>query len=180
MIESDSLRDIEIAFRKNFTTLTWILTVLQMILAMAKIANPEYNIQSWQQWLLYAATLWLAVAINVVGGQYIPLFSKFTRKYYSRTYICKDHAVEYFAVYFSLTSLVVTISTILACAAPNFQKASWVFADTTNSTGWNNKGLLLILCLLNNAYGFMGTDAGAHLAEEIPNPMVNVPKVIVS
>src|ERR1700744_234085 len=62
-------------------------------------------------------------------------------------------------VYFSLTSLCATIITILACAAPNFQKASWVFGDTTGNSGWDNKGLLFLLCLLNNAYGFMGTDA---------------------
>jgi amino acid transporter len=84
------------------------------------------------------------------------------------------------AVYFSLATLLATVVTILACATPNFQTSSWVFGDTSNSTGWQNPGLLFVLCLLNNAYGFLGTDAGAHLSEEIPNPMVNVPKAIVS
>jgi hypothetical protein len=37
----------------------------------------------------------------------------------------------------------------------------------------------MALCLLNNKYGFMGTDAGAHLAEEVPSPSINAPKVIV-
>jgi choline transport protein len=39
--------------------------------------------------------------------------------------------------------------------------------------------MLMALCLLNNTYGFMGTDAGAHLAEEVPSPSINAPKVIV-
>lgn len=49
---------------------------MQMILAMVKISDPEYSIQPWQQWLLYAAILWLAVGINVLGSSYVPLFSK--------------------------------------------------------------------------------------------------------
>lgn len=155
------------------------LTTGQMILAMVKIWKPEYNIQPWQQWILYASILWSAVGINVFGSRYVPLFSKYLRTLanlseFRQSYLLTD------IVYLSLTSLIVTISTLLACAAPDFERASWVFGDTTNSTGWNNKGLVFILCLLNNAYGFMGTDAGAHMSEEIPRPMVNVPKVIVS
>jgi choline transport protein len=73
-----------------------------------------------------------------------------------------------------------TIVTILVCAAPDFQSSVWVFADTTNSNRSYDKGFLFIFCLLNNTYGFMGTDAGAHLAEEIPSPSINAPKVIVS
>ena len=144
---------------------------------MVKISIPDYIIQPWHQWLIYAAILWLAVAINIFGSRFVPMFSSFIRK--NKCIPSSEYSANIAAVYFSLTSLVVTIVTILACASPNYQNRSWVFGDTTNSTGWENKGLLFILCLLNNAYGFMGTDAGAHLSEEIPNPMVNVPKVIV-
>jgi len=83
-------------------------------------------------------------------------------------------------VYFSATTMMVTMITILACAAPNFQSAKFVFSDTTNSTGWSNDGLAFLLCTMNALYGFLGVDCGAHLCEEIPNPTVNVPKVIVS
>jgi choline transport protein len=57
---------------------------------------------------------------------------------------------------FSATTLVVTMITILACAAPNFQSAKFVFADTTNSTGWSNDGLAFLLCIANALYGFLG------------------------
>lgn len=68
---------------------------------------------------------------------------------------------------------------MLTCAAPNYQSSAWVFRDTSNTTGWDSDGLAFILCILNALYGFLGTDAGAHMCEEIPNPTVNVPKVIV-
>ena len=76
--------------------------------------------------------------------------------------------------------MVISMITILACAAPNFSSTRLVFGDTTNSTGWSNDGLAFLLCIANALYGFLGVDCGAHLCEEIPNPTVNVPKVIVS
>lgn len=69
--------------------------------------------------------------------------------------------------------------TILAGAAPNYQSSAWVFTDTTNLNHSYDKGFLFILSLLNNTYGFMGADAGAHLAEEMPSPSINAPKVMV-
>ncbi len=45
--------------------------------------------------------------------------------------------------------------TILACAAPNFQSAKFVFSDTTNSTGWPNDGMAFLLCIVNALYGFV-------------------------
>lgn len=96
---------------------------------------------------------------------------------FPQSYSSADHNVE---VYFSITLLVTTFITILACAAPNYAPASEVFVQITNSTGWSNDGFAFILCIVNALYGFLGADCGAHLCEEIPNPTVNVPKVIVS
>lgn len=52
--------------------------------------------------------------------------------------------------------------------------------DAENLNKSYSKGILFMLCLLNSTYGFMGSDAGAHMAEEIPSPSINVPKIIVS
>lgn len=82
-------------------------------------------------------------------------------------------------VYFSVSTLLITILVILVCAAPNYQSSVWVFTDTTSFNRSYDKSFLFVLCLLNNTYGFMGTDAGAHMAEEIPSPSINAPKVMV-
>lgn len=92
---------------------------------------------------------------------------------------CKTE-LTYEAVFTSLATLVVTIITIVACAAPNYKSTSWVFGSTNAANKSWSKGTLFLLCLLNNIYGFLGIDAGAHMSEEIPNPRVNSPKVIVS
>jgi choline transport protein len=83
-------------------------------------------------------------------------------------------------VYFSLSTLAVTITAILAGSYPNYPSNTWVFTDAENMNKSYSKGILFILCLLNSTYGFMGSDAGAYMAEEIPSPSINVPKIIVS
>ncbi|THC95301.1 hypothetical protein EYZ11_005211 [Aspergillus tanneri] len=134
--------------------------VAAMVLAMVHLCVEEYTIRPFHQWLCYVAVLWLAVAFNIFGTRFLPAFNQFI-------------------LYFSMSTLLLTIVVILACAAPDFQSSAWVFADTTNSNQSYDKGFLFILCLLNNTYGFMGTDAGAHMAEEIPSPSINGPKVII-
>ncbi|KAI0813721.1 amino acid/polyamine transporter I [Xylaria sp. FL0064] len=134
--------------------------VAAMALAMVRLYVEDYVITPWHQWLCYVLVIWLAVAINTFGMRHLPALSEFV-------------------LHFSVGTLVVTVVTILMYAAPRFQSSTWVFTDITSRNESYDKHFLFILCLLNNTYGFMGTDAGAHLAEEIPSPSVNAPKVII-
>ncbi|KAE8421593.1 amino acid/polyamine transporter I [Aspergillus pseudocaelatus] len=134
--------------------------VAAMVLAMLHLCVEGYTVSPWHQWLCYTSILWLAVAFNIFGTRFLPTFNRLL-------------------LYFSLSTLLISVVIILGCAAPNFQSTTWVFADLKSSNQSYVRGFLLILCLLNNTYGFMGTDAGAHLAEEIPSPATNAPKVIV-
>ncbi|EXJ58334.1 hypothetical protein A1O7_05759 [Cladophialophora yegresii CBS 114405] len=134
--------------------------VASMITGIAVLNHPDYVIERWHIWLLFVAVTWLAIGLNVFGTRWLPLWNRFI-------------------LVFSAITLVVTMITILACAAPKFQSAKFVFSDTTNSTGWPDDGFAFLLCLVNALYGFLGVDCGAHLCEEIPRPTVNVPKVIM-
>ncbi|OCT51319.1 Choline transport protein [Cladophialophora carrionii] len=134
--------------------------IASMITGIAVLNHPDYVIERWHIWLIFVAITWSAIAMNVFGTRWLPLWNKFI-------------------LFFSATTLIVTMITILACAAPKFQSAKFVFSDTTNSTGWPNDGLAFLLCLVNALYGFLGVDCGSHLCEEIPRPTVNVPKVIM-
>jgi len=49
----------------------------------------------------------------------------------------------------------------------------------TSSTGWSNKGFPFLLATVNTVFSFLGSDCGAHMCEEIPNPGRTVPRVIV-
>ncbi|CAP79665.1 Pc12g00380 [Penicillium rubens Wisconsin 54-1255] len=139
--------------------------VAATMLAILQICVKEYTPSPLHQWFGYVAVLWLAVLLNIYAARSLPALNQYLRG---------------IQVYFSVSTLLVTILVILVCAAPNYQSSVWVFTDTTNLNRSYDKSFLFVLCLLNNTYGFMGTDAGAHLAEEIPSPSINAPKVMVS
>ncbi|KAK5237887.1 hypothetical protein LTR47_000980 [Exophiala xenobiotica] len=134
--------------------------IAAMILGMVKLCNESYVIKDWHIWLCYVAVIWTACTLVIVGSRILPAFNNFM-------------------MYFSFAALIATFITLLACAAPNYRSTTWVFATTSNATGWNSDGFAFVLAILNALYGFLGVDAGAHMCEEIPNPTVNVPKVIV-
>jgi len=47
-----------------------------MILAIAKLWYPDYEVQHWQQWLIYVLLIWLAIGLNVFGHSLIPKFNQ--------------------------------------------------------------------------------------------------------
>ncbi|KAL5092270.1 hypothetical protein Trisim1_002157 [Trichoderma cf. simile WF8] len=153
--------------------------VAAMILGIAQLSYPEYTITRWHTWLVFVAITWLAVGFNVFCTKWLPPWNKFMRKQSSRHHTQSVPLLTHPSVYFSIITMTATTVTLFACAAPNFQTAKFVFTDTTNSTGWSNDGFAFLLAILNALYGFLGGDAGAHLCEEVPNPKVNVPKVMM-
>ncbi|VUC25521.1 unnamed protein product [Clonostachys rosea] len=131
-----------------------------MILSIVQFIHPEYVVYSWHKYLLYVGVIILASLLNIVGSQILPVFNKCI-----------------FA--FSLATYFVTMITMLVCSYPNYNSFEWVFKDTAISTGWTSHPYAWTLCFVNSLYGFLGTDSGAHMTEEIPNPSVNGPKVII-
>ena len=79
----------------------------------------------------------------------------------------------------SLTGAVVIIIVCLATASPNFQSGDFVFRTYINESGWNN-GVAWILGLLQSSFGLTGYDAVSHMVEEMPNPHVNAPRVMIA
>jgi choline transport protein len=59
----------------------------------------------------------------------------------------------------------------------DFQPASFVFGRWINQTGWGD-GVAWFTGLVQAAYGLTAFDSAVHLAEEIPAPRKNIPRVI--
>ena len=53
--------------------------IASMVLASVTLWYPGYTIQHWQQWLVFVAIVWLAVAINVFASGLIPAFNEMIR-----------------------------------------------------------------------------------------------------
>jgi amino acid transporter len=71
-------------------------------------------------------------------------------------------------------------TTIVVTAAMPDQHAtsSSVWRDWINSTGYGSNGFVFLMGMLNGAFAVGTPDCVTHLAEEIPNPRVNIPKAI--
>ncbi|KAF2493506.1 amino acid transporter [Lophium mytilinum] len=134
--------------------------VSSMILDIVYVWYPDYSQQHWQQYLIYVGLIWVAVAINVFGSQWIPLYNKFV-------------------FLLSIVTLTSTMIVLFVVGRHHHATASFIFTDTTSKSGWSSEGWTFMLAVGNAVYSFLGSDGGAHLCEEIPLPGKNVPKVIM-
>jgi len=83
------------------------------------------------------------------------------------------------AFIWSILGFVIISITLLACASPNYSSSKFVFTEFINETGWPD-GIAWLLGLLQAGLGLTGFDAVAHMIEEIPNPAVEGPKIMLA
>ncbi|KAJ4311313.1 hypothetical protein N0V84_010518 [Fusarium piperis] len=74
---------------------------------------------------------------------------------------------------------IVATVTVLACVAPKFNSASYVFTNFENSSGWPNDGISFLIGVLGLATGFVGLESAAHFSEEMRHATRDVPRAMV-
>ncbi|KAJ6178566.1 hypothetical protein N7519_009027 [Penicillium mononematosum] len=132
----------------------------ELIQGVISLMNPSYNPQRWHQFLIYFAYNIVAFLINAFMNDIMP-------------YVTKG------AFIWSLTGFAVICITVLSCASPNYNSGEFVFTDFINKTGWPD-GVAWLLGLLQGGLGVTGFDGVAHMIEEIPNPSVEGPKIMIA
>lgn len=132
----------------------------QLILGVISLMNPSYEPQRWHQFLIYIGYNLVAFLINAFMTMALPLVTKS-------------------AFIWSILGFVVISITVLACATPNYSSAQFVFTEFINEVGWPD-GIAWLLGLLQAGLGLTGFDAVAHMIEEIPNPAVEGPKIMIA
>lgn len=119
----------------------------QLILGVISLLHPEYEAKSWHQFLIYIAYTLAAFFINAFMNRLLPYFNKA-------------------AFLWSLAGFAIICITVLSCATPNYQSASFVFGGFINESGWPD-GLAWLLGLLQGAFALTGFDAVIHMIEEM-------------
>lgn len=130
-----------------------------LVVEIITLTHPEFEAKAWQQFLIYIAYTLAAFLINAFTNRLLPYFTKG-------------------AFIWSLTGFVVITITVLACASPNFQPGSFVYGGFINDVGWPD-GFAWMLGLLQGAFALTGFDGTIHMIEEIPNPTVEGPKIML-
>lgn len=148
------------------TSLAWIATVATetlfagtMIQGIISLDHPEYEIQRWHGTLLTWAVISGCIFVNVVIPAWLPRFEVF---------ILVFHICGFFAIL--VTLLVMT---------PELGSNASVWLTTRNEGGWPTQGLSYCVGFLGNVATFVGADASVHLAEEVSNAAVNIPRAII-
>ena len=131
-----------------------------LLLNIIALEMPSFEAQPWHQFLIYIAFTLVAFLINAFTVKLLPIFGKV-------------------AFLWSVTGFVVICITVLAAASPNFQSGEFVYGSLINDVGWPD-GLAWLIGLLQGAFALTGFDATIHMIEEIPNPKVEGPKVMVT
>lgn len=131
----------------------------QLLLGIITMYNPDFAPTQWQFFLVFLLYTFLGFFLNLFTGTGLPFVTKA-------------------ALVWSICGLVATAITVLACGAPDFRPASFVFGSLINTTGWPD-GVAWLLGLLQGGLALTGFDAVAHMIEEIPNPTVRGPRVML-
>ncbi|KAL2829759.1 amino acid/polyamine transporter I [Aspergillus cavernicola] len=130
-----------------------------LMIGIGSLMHPLFEFQRWHQFLMYIAINLIAFVINAFMNSALPLVTKS-------------------AFIWSLTGFVVICITVLACASPNYHSGKFVFGEFINTTGWPD-GVAWLLGLLQGGLGLTGFDGVAHMIEEIPNPSVVGPRIMI-
>jgi len=148
------------------TSLAWIATVATetlfagtMVQGVIALDYPDYEIERWHGTLLTWAVICGCIFVNVVIPAWLPRFEVF---------ILVFHIAGFFAIL--VTLLVMT---------PELGSNASVWLTSLNEGGWPTQGVSYCVGFLGNVATFVGADASVHLAEEVSNAAVNIPKAII-
>ncbi|KAI7186116.1 amino acid transporter [Hortaea werneckii] len=130
-----------------------------VILQMGAISYPSYVPTKWHATLMTMGVTMLSVFFNTLGARHLPLFESL---------ILILHIVGFLAV-------IITLG-VLAPKAP----AEQVFTEFSNFGGWTSIGGACVVGMLTATGSLGGSDSPAHIAEEVRNASVVVPRMMIT
>jgi len=146
--------------------LAWIATVATETLFAGTIIQgilvldyPSYNDKAWQGTLLTWAVIAGCIFVNVVIPSWLP-------------------RLEVFILVFHIAGFVAIMVTLLVMT-PELGSNASVWTTSLNEGEWPTQGLSYCIGFLGNVATFVGADASVHLAEEVSNAAVNIPRAIL-
>ncbi|RDA91877.1 hypothetical protein CP533_0357 [Ophiocordyceps camponoti-saundersi (nom. inval.)] len=150
-----------VAFMADFT-----LSMRLMLIADdATAAASREATHGWQRLLVYLAVTLLFTLVNLVTcrrDSLLPALNNWV-------------GVSFVGLFVAF--IVALPVAVVARSDRHFQPASFVFTGWINNTGWPD-GVIWFMGLVQSAYGLTAFDSVIHMAEEIPSPRRNVPRIM--
>jgi choline transport protein len=144
------------------TSLAWIATVATeslfagtIIQGLLVLNYPGYHLHTWHGTLLTWVVILVNIFINVVTPGLLPKF-------------------ELLIMALHLCGFVAILAALLSTS--NIGTSASVFLTAFNEGGWSSQGLSYCVGFLGNVATFVGADASVHMAEEVENASLNIPR----
>lgn len=148
------------------TSLAWIATVATetifagtILQGLIVLSHPDYSPTQWQGTLLAWMVVLVCIFVNAVLPGLLPKF-------------------EIFIIFFHVAGFVAVLATLWSTAS--IGTADFVFTTAFNEGGWPTQGLSYCVGFLGNVATFVGADASVHLAEEVENAALNIPRAVIA
>lgn len=147
------------AFTRIAVTASVAFLAATMIQGLIILNYPDtYVPQQWHGTLMYWAVTLVIVCVNIFGIRIFP---------HLETLALILHVFFFFCILVPLVHL-----------APR-SSAEFVFASFENNGGWHSDGVSWCIGLLTSTYSFSGVDGVSHMAEEVDNAAVVVPRTMI-
>ncbi|KAH7396208.1 choline transport protein [Pyrenochaeta sp. MPI-SDFR-AT-0127] len=145
-----------IAWQAACASVAWIDCTL--ILGIVSLNYPQYSMQMWHAVFVFWAVILLAVFVNTYLGRIFPSIEAM---------MLILHIVGFFAILIVLVYL----------APKNSTDA--VFKTFLNGGGFTSNAQSVLVGAVTLMYSFNGVDAATHMAEEIENAAVVIPRAMI-
>lgn len=129
-----------------------------LIIGIVSLNYPTYEMKMWHMVLVFWAIVLLTVLVNTVLGRLFPSIEAM---------MLIMHIVGFFAILIVLIYL-----------APK-NSADEVFKTWVNGGGWSSQAQSTIIGAVTIMYSFNGVDSALHMAEEIENSTVVIPRAMI-
>lgn len=147
------------AFMRIAVTASVAFLAATMIQGLVILNYPEtYIPQQWHGTMMYWAVTLVIVLINIFGIRIFP---------HLETLALILHVIFFFCILVPLVHLAPRSST------------DFVFHSFANNGGWKSDGVSWCIGLLTSTYAFSGVDGASHMAEEVDNAAVVVPRTMI-
>lgn len=113
----------------------------------AILAHKYYNAEAWHGTLIMWASLLLALAVNLVGGKFLPRVENL---------ILIVHILGFFGILIPLISLA------------DHKTKEQVFTEFLNGGNFASQGLSWFVGMTGCVFAFSGGDAAVHVSDKIP------------
>ncbi|KXL51510.1 hypothetical protein M433DRAFT_60067 [Acidomyces richmondensis BFW] len=129
-----------------------------IVQALIAIKNQNYGEPTWQGWLLTVALTAFCVVWNIWGEPLLPHMQNL-----------------FMPVYVAVCIATIVVMWVLC---PHVD-AHTALIEVTNTGGWNTMGLALMVGQISSIFALGGSDAAAHMSEEVRHAGLSVPRAMI-